>query len=206
MADEPLMVEEWAIDQLKPYPRNPRQNETAVAKVAASIQVFGFRQPLVVDAQGVIIAGHTRLLAARQLGLATVPVHVARGLTASQVRAYRLADNRTAQESTWDDGALVEELLALKAEDYDLGLTAFDVDELARLLGDISEVGYSGLPDGEKPNFEQMTFTLHTSQADTVREALDAAKAAGPFVDALNENSNGNALARLAELALASLR
>jgi len=200
------MVEEWAIDQLKPYPRNPRQNETAVAKVAASIQVFGFRQPLVVDAQGVIIAGHTRLLAARQLGLATVPVHVARGLTASQVRAYRLADNRTAQESTWDDGALVEELLALKAEDYDLGLTAFDVDELARLLGDISEVGYSGLPDGEKPNFEQMTFTLHTSQADTVREALDAAKAAGPFVDALNENSNGNALARLAELALASLR
>ena len=142
-----LVVEQWPTAKPKPYPRNPRHNEAAVAKVAASIRAFGFRQPLVVDEQGVIIAGHTRLLAARQLGLPTVPVHVARGLTPAQVRAYRLADNRTAQESSWDNDALVEELLALKAEDYDLGLTAFNPDELDALLAP-----NGGLLDGVDPD------------------------------------------------------
>ena len=83
-----------------------------MGKVAASIKEFGFKQPIVVDAEGVIIAGHTRLLAAERLGLAEVPVLVADDLTPAQVKAYRLADNRTGQEATWD-----MELLGIELED-----------------------------------------------------------------------------------------
>lgn len=135
MAHSALKVEEWPVDKPTPYAANPRQNSGAVAKVAASLKEYGFRQPIVVDEAGVIIAGHTRLLAAQSLGLPTVPVHVATGLSPAQVRAYRLADNRTAQEAEWDDGLLTEELLALQGEEYDLSLTGFDTDEVHRLLG-----------------------------------------------------------------------
>lgn len=93
-----MKVELIDIGRVIPYARNPRRNEQAIAKVAASIKEYGFRQPIVVDEEMVIIAGHTRLQAAQQLGLSKVPVHTATGLTATQVKAYRLADNRTAQE------------------------------------------------------------------------------------------------------------
>ena len=103
--------------------------------MAKSLQEFGFRQPIVVDADGVIIVGHTRLKAALKLGLAEVPVHVAVGLTPEQTRAYRLADNQTATLAEWDDDALVTELLGLKGQGYDLDLTGFDAGDLDRLLG-----------------------------------------------------------------------
>ena len=86
------------LEQLIPYARNPRQNESAIATVAASLKEFGWRQPIVVDEEMVILAGHTRLEAARQLGLTEVPVHIARGLTPAQARAYRLMDNRVERE------------------------------------------------------------------------------------------------------------
>jgi len=91
------------IDRIKPYESNPRVNDPAVAAVAASINDFGFRQPIVVDDQGVIIVGHTRWKAARQLGLEKLPVHVATGLTEAQVKAYRIADNQTSTLSSWDN-------------------------------------------------------------------------------------------------------
>ena len=123
------------VESVRPYPSNPRLNDSAVDAVAKSLQEFGFRQPIVVDADGVIIAGHTRYKAALKLGLAEVPVHVAVGLTPEQTRAYRLADNRTAAIATWDDDALVAELLGLREQGYDLDLTGFDADDLSRLLG-----------------------------------------------------------------------
>ncbi len=130
-----LEVVWWPIDKPTPYARNPRQApEAAIAKVAASLQEFGFRQPIVVDEEHVVIAGHTRLLAARQLGLEQVPVHVACGLTPQQVKAYRIADNRSAQETTWDFGLLPLELTELGDLDYDLGLTGFDPAEIAGFL------------------------------------------------------------------------
>src|SRR4051794_13670078 len=102
-----MKVAIWSIERLIPYARNPRQiPQTAIDKVAASIQAFGFRQPIVVDQNGVIIVGHVRLLAAQQLELTEVPVHVATELTIAQVNAYRLADNRTHEEATWDMEAL----------------------------------------------------------------------------------------------------
>src|SRR6185503_8691385 len=98
-----MTIELWPIDRPIPYARNARKiPDAAVDKVAASIKEFGWRQPIVVDEQGVIIAGHTRLLAARKLGLTEVPVHVAIGLTPAQVKAYRLLDNRAHEETTWD--------------------------------------------------------------------------------------------------------
>jgi ParB-like chromosome segregation protein Spo0J len=88
-----LEIQTIPTNQVTPYGRNPRKNDGAVDKVAASIKAFGWRQPIVVDEDMVIIAGHTRLLAAKKLGINEVPVHVATGLTSTQVKAYRLADN-----------------------------------------------------------------------------------------------------------------
>ncbi len=105
--------------QLKPYENNPRNNDGAVDAVANSIREFGFRQPIVVDKDDVIVVGHTRWKAAMKLGLAEVPVHVAGDLTPEQARAYRLADNRTAELAEWDKDALRIEIGELQALDID---------------------------------------------------------------------------------------
>ena len=120
-----MQVVERSPRDLTPYPGNPRLNDAGVDAVARSIQEFGFRQPIVVDEQGVIVVGHTRHKAALKLGLETVPVHVAIGLTEAQLRAYRIADNQTATLSEWDDGKLAMELLELSKMDYNLDLTGF---------------------------------------------------------------------------------
>ena len=120
--------------QIIPYARNPRRNEMAVAAVAASIQEFGWRQPIVVDEAMVILAGHTRLQAARKLGFETAPVHVAKGLTAAQARAFRIMDNRSSENAEWDKDLLNLELTDLLEENFDLGLTGFTEDELTALM------------------------------------------------------------------------
>ncbi|HYH67835.1 MAG TPA: ParB N-terminal domain-containing protein, partial [Urbifossiella sp.] len=120
-----MEVEMWPVGRLTPYPQNPRHNDAGIDAVAASIKAWGFRQPIVVDEGGVIVVGHTRYKAALKLGLTEVPVHVARGLTPEQARAYRIADNQTATLSAWDDGLLATELAALQATNFDLGLTGF---------------------------------------------------------------------------------
>ncbi len=127
------------IDEIKPYPGNPRQNDGAVDAVARSLREFGFRQPIVVDADDVIIVGHTRWRAAKQLGLVQVPVHVVTDLTPAQVRAYRIADNQTATIAEWDMDLLPIELLALRDQDYDLGLLGFDAEELEQLMAETKE-------------------------------------------------------------------
>jgi DNA modification methylase len=129
-----MHIELWPIDRLKPYANNPRHNDKAVESVARSLQEFGFRQTIVVDEAGVIIVGHTRYKAAIKLGLETVPVHVATGLTPAQVKAYRLADNKTAEIADWNYDLLPIELSQLRDLDFDLGLIGFDQDELAQLL------------------------------------------------------------------------
>jgi ParB-like chromosome segregation protein Spo0J len=95
-----MKIEIWPINRPIPYARNARIiPQAAIDKVAGSISEFGFRQPIVIDKDGIIVAGHTRLLAAQKLGLKEVPVHVASELTPIQIKAYRLADNRVNQES-----------------------------------------------------------------------------------------------------------
>jgi len=151
----------WEPSRCIPYARNARViPESAVGNVAASIKEFGFKQPIVVDAEGVIIAGHTRLLAAERLGLAEVPVLVADDLTPAQVKAYRLADNRTGQEATWDLELLGIELEDLAGLDIDLSLTGFDADELANL----------GNLDGEGDGGNAYTAAVNVPQYEIVGE------------------------------------
>jgi ParB-like chromosome segregation protein Spo0J len=128
-------VEMRAVDSIKPYARNPRKNDRAVDAVTRSIKEFGFRQPIVVDAEGVIIVGHTRWKAAKKLGLAEVPVHIATDLTEAQKKAYRIADNRIQDISIWDVDLLVPELSELKLEGINLENLGFLQEELASLLG-----------------------------------------------------------------------
>lgn len=140
------------IEKIIPYARNPRRNERAIATVAASLKEFGWRQPIVVDEDMVVIAGHTRLEAARQLGMTEVPVHIARGLTPAQVRAYRLMDNRAAENAEWDEELLGLELDDLQLGDFDLRLTGFTDDELERLLrGEAALGGREGEDDVPEP-------------------------------------------------------
>jgi len=140
-----MQIEIRPLDAIKPYPGNPRQNDEAVDAVAMSLQQFGFRQPIVVDGDGVIIVGHTRYKAAQKLGLTQVPVHVATDLSAAQVKAYRIADNQTASIAEWDFELLPIELASLKDMSFDIGMLGFDPDSLLIILsgGDVN----SGLTD-----------------------------------------------------------
>jgi hypothetical protein len=156
-----MLIEHWTPDRIVAYERNPRQiSRAAVDKVAASIREFGWRQPIVVDADGVIIAGHTRLLAAQKLGLERVPVHVAHGLTPEQIRALRLADNRTHEKSSWNIELLASELLELKELDFDLGLTAFDGREIDNLLS------LDGISDEQANTIPELPRTPVTKPGD----------------------------------------
>jgi DNA modification methylase len=135
-----MQIELRSIDQVKPYPGNPRQNDDAVDAVAASLKEFGFRQPIVVDAEGIIIVGHTRYKAALKLGLKQVPVHVATDLTPAQVKAYRIADNATNEIAEWNYELLPIELSALQEMHFDIGTLGFDEEELQRIMsGDVQE-------------------------------------------------------------------
>lgn len=128
-----LSVVLWPLDQVKPYHRNPRKNDHAVAAVVQSIVQFGFRVPIVVDADGVIVCGHTRWKAAGQIGLEFVPVHVAADLPPDKVRAFRIADNATAELSEWDYELLPLELADAKAEGTSLEALGLGADVLAKL-------------------------------------------------------------------------
>ena len=123
------------ISEVIPYARNPRKNQ-AIDKVAASLKEFGFRQPIVVDKEMVIIAGHTRFAAAQKLGLKEVPVHIADNMTPGQVKAYRIADNRVAQDSEWDLAMLNTEFTDLLDINFDLDVLGFDPKELEDLIVD----------------------------------------------------------------------
>lgn len=137
-----MKIEVWPIERPIPYARNPRVNAEAIEKVAASLQEFGWQQPIVVDGDGVVVVGHTRLAAARRLGWSEAPVVVACDLSPAQVKAYRLADNRTQEQSSWDRDKLAAEIEGLQLADFPVSLSGVEVDEVAELLkarGDLLE-------------------------------------------------------------------
>lgn len=123
-----MNVQQVKIEKVKPYDKNPRKNKAAVDYVANSIKEFGFQQPIVVDKDMVVIAGHTRLKAAKKLKLKEVPVVIADNLTEEQVKAYRLADNKTAEKAEWDFDLLTDELLSLQELNFDMEQFGFDFD------------------------------------------------------------------------------
>ncbi|MCL2306042.1 MAG: ParB N-terminal domain-containing protein [Planctomycetaceae bacterium] len=141
-----MKIEIREISTIRPYEKNPRLNDKAVDPVAASLKEFGFRQPIVVDNDNVIVVGHTRYRAALKLGLTKVPVHVATDLSSEQVRAYRIADNKTAEIADWNLEILPIEISELKAAGFDMGTLAFSDKELTQLLN-ISASVSQGLTD-----------------------------------------------------------
>ena len=149
--DSDLRVEWVATERVKPYDQNPRMRHD-VAKIAQSIQAFGWRQPLVVDQDYVLVAGHGRLAAAVKLGLPEVPIHVARDLSPARLRAYRLADNKSAEGAEWDEPKLILELQGLReaGEDELISLAGFD---LAKALERADSSGGDG--DDTAPQFTE---------------------------------------------------
>lgn len=135
-----MKIEQWPIGKLIPFAGNARKiPKSAVEKVSASIEAFGWRQPIVVDKENVIIIGHVRRLAARKLKLKTVPVHIAADLSPAQVKALRLMDNRSHDEAQWEPSMLTAEFASLGDLSFDLGLTGFDHDEIFPPAGDPGE-------------------------------------------------------------------
>lgn len=176
---------EWKdIASVKPYARNAKKHdETQIANVAESIKQFGWQQPIVCDADGVIIIGHCRLLAAKKLGLNKVPVKTVDNLSEEQVKKLRALDNKL-NESDWDFDLLAEDI-------GELDFSGFDID-----WGIVSPDDYGEsfeLPDGDKSEICQMTFTLHERQAELIKQAIKEVK--NDIIETFgNQNGNGNAL------------
>lgn len=174
------------IGELTPYENNPRRNDDAVKYVANSIQEFGFKVPIVIDKDNVIVAGHTRLKAAKKLGLEEVPCIVADDLTDEQIKAFRLADNKVAEFAEWDFNQLGAELAEL--DDWDMSNFGFE----DMIDGDDFGTEFD-LPDNDGPLFKNITFTLSEAQFDVINDALQSVEL-DQFDSIDNENKNGNRL------------
>jgi DNA modification methylase len=149
-------IEQWPTAKLLPYARNARtHSEEQVAQIAASIAEFGFTNPILAGADGVIVAGHGRLAAAHKLGLALVPVVILEHLSPTQRRALVIADNRIAENAGWDEAMLRIELVTLQDDDFDVSLTGFDADALADLLADEDGNGDGETDDDAVPEITE---------------------------------------------------
>lgn len=155
-----MKIETRKIESIIPYASNPRKNDNAIQKVKASLKEFGWRQPIVIDNDNVIIAGHTRYAAARELGFSEVPVHVATELTKAQVKAYRIADNRVADDSEWDEELLALEIEDLKGIDFDLDLLGFDDNEIDQLLAQNSATAVGNTDPDDAPEVTEDPITV----------------------------------------------
>lgn len=172
-----MEVKSLKLNDIKPYENNARFNDTAVEYVANSIREFGFQQPIVVDKDMVIIAGHTRYKAAQELGLKTVPVVVADELSDDKVKAYRLADNKTGEMAEWDFDKLFEEISSV--EDIDMSEFGFDLNFDEEEEPDLSD---------EKQETPETTFALNVVLGDEEEqiELYEKLKAEGYTVKVVN--------------------
>lgn len=183
-----MEIREILIDDLREYENNPRNNDGAVQAVAESIKQFGFKVPIVIDSDNVIVAGHTRLKAARLLGLETVPCIIADDLTPEQVKAYRLADNKTGELAEWDFSALEMELAELSDMDLnfdmsDFGFETTDFEEPQEIVddivpeadeanepickcGDVWQLGNHRLVCGDSTNVLDVELLMNGQEAD----------------------------------------
>lgn len=190
-----MKIKNTDINDIKPYDKNPRNNANSIDKVADSIAEFGFRQPIVVDEDMIVLAGHTRLLASKQLGLKKVPVHIAEGLTNAQKKAYRIMDNKSSEDSEWDKDLLNLEIKDLIEDNYDLNMTGFTPEQIDALsvltesilegetdedsipeppkepkskLGDIYELGHHRLMCGDSISIDDVDKLMNGKKADMV--------------------------------------
>lgn len=186
MGVENVQIIDKQIKDLKPYENNPRKNDEAVKYVAESIKQFGFKVPIIIDKDNIIITGHTRYKAAKQLKIEVVPCIIADDLTEEQIKAFRLADNKVAEFAEWDFNILNAELEEIM--NFDMSSFGFEIEDIEDNFGTDFE-----LPNEDKNELEQITFTLHTEQAELIKYALEQVK--NDITETFgNTNKNGNAI------------
>jgi len=176
------------VEDLKPYVNNPRLNDDAVEYVANSIKQFGFKVPMVIDKDNVIVAGHTRFKASLELGLKEVPCIIADDLNEEQIKAFRLADNKVSEKADWNIELLDEELNDLDIDMSEFGFENINVDDYGT---DFS------LKEGDREPIQTMSLTFSDDQVETINEAVNKMKNMELYKNYENEynnNSNGNAL------------
>lgn len=178
-----------SVGELKEYAKNPRKNDPAVDKVAESIKEFGFKNPIIIDANDIIIAGHTRLKAAKKLGLKEVPTIKVTDLSEQQIKAFRIADNKVSEFAEWDDELLFQEL----GDIPEIDMTKFGIEIIK---GDGFDTEFA-LPNGDKEPIQSLTFTLSDQQVQEIEALLKEAKEGNNVETFGNQNSNGNALYRV---------
>lgn len=183
-----MNVIEIDVNKLIPYTKNPRKNDRAVDPVANSIREFGFKVPIVIDKENNVVCGHTRLKAAKKLGMKAVPCIIADDLTEEQIAAFRLADNKVGELAEWDFDLLSEELDGI----FDIDMTNFGFDLGENFSPDNYGEDFS-LPDGDKSEICTMSFTLHTKQKELIEYAMSIVS--DNVTETFgNTNKNGNAL------------
>ena len=203
MAAKKYKMQDRNVADLIPYVNNSRvHSDEQVLQICSSIREFGFTNPVLIDEENGVIAGHGRLMAAKKLDMEKVPCIILAGLSEAQKKAYVIADNQLALTASWNMEVLALEVEALQAEDFDLNILGFSDEELNNLVisFDADEVPPPELASGEKDTLRQCTFTLTDEQYESVMAAIAKAKELGPFGETGNENGNGNGLARVAEV------
>jgi ParB-like chromosome segregation protein Spo0J len=193
-----MNIQNLRIADLTPDPQNARQHDDKNLKaIEGSLKEFGQRKPIVITEAGLIVAGNGTVEAAKRLGWTHIEaVQVPTDWSKDQVKAFALADNRTAELATWKTEVLTAQLIEL--QELDVAVQDFGFAQEQSSMDDFADA-LDGLlkPKGD---IEQITFTLHTDQAQLIKEALIASKSLGPFGDTGNTNVNGNAITRIAEL------
>jgi len=195
-----MTVQAVPISEITLDPENKRRHdEKNLAAIRRSLERFGQQSPIVLDSSGRCLKGNGTILAAQALGWQEIQA-VHSDLEGRDADAYAVADNRAGELATWEQQQLAQ-FLEDQRNLGDLECTGFDEEDLDALADgwDIATAQPPDLASGDRAPFQQMTFTLHDEQVERVKAALAAAKEAGPFVDTENENSNGNALARIVE-------
>lgn len=194
------LVERVPIGKLKLDPGNARQHpERNMEAITASLKRFGQQRPVVAQRNGTVLAGNGLLAAARALGWKEVVVRWT-DLKGADATAYAIADNRTSELAEWNLPVLKDALEELDTGDFDMDATGFSEDELEKLMTQFHVDGIDApeLKDGDRSPYRQMAFILHDTQQEVVEAAIKKAKASGGAESAVNENSNGNALAWIA--------
>ena len=194
-----LKIESMAIGKLTPDPENARKHSEAnIAAIVESLSQFGQRKPIVISSDNRVIAGNGTLEAAKALGWKTIETVMAPAdWSEAQLKAFALADNRVAELAEWDTSRLMEQAGELMGEGF--ALEAFGFTDVDLGVFNVEEVEAPKLEAGGKGDFEQITFTLHTSQAEVVRQAIANAKLNEDISSGVNDNSNANALAMICE-------
>ena len=166
-----MKIKQVSIDDIKPYKRNARDNKRAIKEVMKSIKRFGFQQPIVVDENNEIVVGHTRFQAAKDLGLKEVPVKVADGLTPQEIKAYRIADNRTSDFSEWDHDLLKDELEQIMSEDPTLNMEFLGFNTLEEL-----DLETFKIEDHTDKEVVEILIKSDPSEREKITKLLDASK------------------------------